>query len=144
MNNQKTMKNIILSVIGVMLIVAGIMLAVYYTAPQGVMPALPYVLGGYGIFALIAGLNGILVERMKKKDNKLAKEISDFCDERSVSIDLKARAATHDFTSFLFLAFIVFLAVVQVNLTVLLVFVGALLIRIFASLYLVHKYNKEM
>ena len=143
MNNLK-IKNIIFSVSGAVLIVAGLVLAIYYTVPQGVMPALPYVLGGYGIFALFAGINGMLVERMKKKDSNLAKEINDYNDERSASIELKTKAAINDFTTVLFLAFIVFLAVMQVHLAVLLAFVGAFFVRMFVSFYLVHKYNKEM
>jgi len=144
MNNHKTTKNIVFCVIGAVLLIAGILLAAFYTVPQGVMPALPFVLGGYGLLALFSGLSNMSLGRMRKKDSSFAKQINNYDDERSAFIDQKAKAATHDFTTIIFLAFIAFLAVMQVHLAVLFAFVGAFFIRIFVLFYHIRKYDKEM
>jgi len=144
MKDQKYTKHIISCTIGAVLIIAGILLAVFYTVPQEVMQTLPYTLGGIGLLQFVVALNAVNLIRITKKDQSLAKQINDFNDERAASIENKARAATNDFTTFLFLALIIFLSVMQVHLAVLLVFVGAFFIRLFVLIYLVRKYNKEM
>ena len=144
MNTQKSTKHIIFSVIGIVMIISGILLAVFYTIPQGLMQTLPFVLGSIGFLTFVSGLANSFTARNAKKDKSFAKQLNDLNDERAVSIEDKAKARTHDFTSFLFLAFLVFLSVMQVHLAVLLVFASAFFMRIFVMFYLLHKYNKEM
>jgi len=144
MNTQKLTRHIISSVVGIVMIISGILLAVFYTIPQGVMQTLPFVLGSIGIVAFFGGLANSFTARNARKDKNFAKQLNDLNDERAVFVEAKARAGTHDFTTFLFLALLIFLSVVQVHLTVILVFAGAFLLRIIVMFYLFHKYNKEM
>jgi len=141
---QKYTKHIIFSIVGVILIIAGILFAVFYSMPQSDMQTLPFVLGGYGILSLISGISGILTVSGMNKDDNFVKQIKDFQDERADLIGYKIKAMTNEFTNWLFLALIVFLSVMQVNLVVFLVFIGAYFIRIFVMFYLTRKYHKEM
>jgi len=140
---QNITKHIIFCLSGVVLIIAGALFAILYTVPLGVMQTLPFVLGGIGLYFFVAGLNGAILTRNLKKDDSFAKQFNDFDDERSAFIDGKVKAKVHDFTNMLFLALIVFLSVMQVHVSVILVFVGAYFLRIAVLFYLVSKYNKE-
>ena len=144
MNKQKLTRHIIFCVVGIVMIISGILLAVFYTIPQGVMQTLPFVLGSIGIVAFFGGLANSFTARNARKDKNFAKQINDLNDERAVSVEDKVKAKTHDFTTFLFLALLVFLSVMQVQLAVILVFAGAFFLRIFVMFYLLRKYNKEM
>ena len=144
MNKQKSTRHIIFSVIGIVMIISGALLAVFYTIPQGLMQTLPFVLGSIGIVAFVGGLANLFTAHNVKKDKNFAKQLNDLNDERAVSVEVKARAGTHVFTTFLFLALLIFLSVMQVHLAVIFVFVGAFFLRIFVMFYLFHKYNKEM
>jgi len=141
---QNTTKHIIFCLSGVVLIIAGVLFAILYTVPHGVMQTLPFVLGSIGLYFFVAGLNGALLTRTLKKDDNFAKQFNDFDDERSAFIEGKVKAKVHDFTNMLFLALIVFISVMQVHFAVFLVFVSAYFLRIVVLFYLVRKYNKEM
>jgi len=132
-------KNITLSIVGAIMVLASILLAIFYTVPQSVIQAVPFTLGGIGLISFIAGINGLNIARMTKNDDKFAKQVNDFNDERAAAIDVKSKASTNEFTNILFHALIVFLAVMQVQLAVLLVFVGSFFVRIFVSFYFVKK-----
>jgi hypothetical protein len=144
MSNPKATHNIIYCIVGIVLITAAIVLAISYTVPQGVMLALPFVMGGIGLIQLFAGVNGAVLRRALNKDAKFAKQVSDYDDERSSEINLKTKAKANELTTILLWALLLFLAVMDVQLVVLLVFLGAILLRIFVTFYYVRKYNKEM
>jgi len=141
---QKYIKHITVGIVGAVLIIAGILFAVFYTVPQNNMQALPFVLGGIGLIYFVGGFCNMITVHSMKKDENLAKQMNDFMDERADLVEYKAKAKTDDFTSWIFTALLIFLAVMQVHLAVLLVFVGVFFIRMFLILYLVRKYDKEI
>jgi len=144
MTDQKFTRHIISGIAGAVLITVGILLAIFYTAPQDVMPALPFVLGGMGIVSLVSGISGALSVRMMRKDPSFAKEISDFYDERAILIENKAKAKTDNFTAISLWIVIIFLAVMQVQISIILVFVGVMIMRMLVMLYLTKTYSKQM
>jgi len=145
MKSEKSTGYIIACVIGAALTMTGILLAVFYTVPQGVMQALPFVLMGIGLGAFGGGLGGALSIRILKKDTKMAKQYqNEVNDERNIAIENKAKAKTDTFTSMLLWALIIVLAAMQVQLSVILIFIGAAFLRIFVLFYLLRKYHKEM
>jgi len=143
---MKTPKSYIIScIIGTVMIVAGVLLTIFYTEPQGVMQALPFAIMGIGAGSFGGGIAGILSTRMMKKDPNMATQVRIYeNDERNIMIGNKAKAKTDTFTQFLLLALTLFLAVMQVQLLVILVFVGAIFLRVFVLCYLITKYHKEM
>jgi len=145
MKYQKSTGYTIACISGVILIIAGILLAIFYTVPYGVMPALPFALGGVGLGAFGGGLSGVISVCIMKKDPGLAKQVEiEENDERNITIENKAKAKTDTLISMLLWALIIFLAVMQVQLFIILVFVGVAFLRMFVLFYLLNRYRKEM
>jgi len=109
------------------------------------MQALPFTLVGIGLGVFGGGLGGALSVRIMKKDPNMAKQIQiEENDERTITIDRKAKAGTYGFTSMLLAALIILLAVMQVQPLIIFVFIGAFFLRILMFIYLFNKYQKEM
>jgi len=144
MRNLKPTYSIIYSLVGTAMIALAIVLAIFYTIPQEVMPALPVVMGAIGLLQVFTGINSAVIIRMKNKNAKLEKELSGFEDERADVIELKSKAKTNNFTNYLLLALLLFLAAMDVQLIIILGFVGAMLLRIIVLFYYMRKFNKEM
>jgi len=144
MNFQKFTSHIIKCIVGAVLIATGILFSIFYTVPLGAMTALHIILCGLGLIALIGGLCGVISARMAKNDPKFANQINNFYDERAILIENKAKAATDSFTATLLLILIIFLAVMQVQPLIILVFVGGAVLRMLVLLYLLRKYLREM
>jgi len=143
MNNLKV--HIIKCIIGSLMVITGILLAIFYTVPQEAMQALPFTLVGIGVIALIGGVSGIITVRMMKKDSGMAKEVKNFeNDERNIMIEKKAIATTDKFITYLLFAFLVFLTVMEVQLLIILVFAGIILLRMVVMIYLLSRYQKSM
>jgi len=141
-NFGKLSISIIKSIIGAALLTAGILCAIFLG--QGVMPALPFVLGSMGLFGLLDGLNHVFISCLMKKSPDMKKELHDFYDERAVAIENKAKAKVGDLTSMFLWASIIFLAIMQVQLLIIWVFVGAVIVRAAVMAFLVKRYDKEM
>ncbi|MCL2574446.1 MAG: hypothetical protein FWE34_07845 [Defluviitaleaceae bacterium] len=145
MREGKIKNNIIICVIGVVLVIVGILIAIFYTIPEETMQALPFALGGIGLGVFGGGLGGWISNHLMNKDPKLADEMQLYdSDERNVSISLKAKAKTDTFTSMLLYALVIFLTVMQVQAAVVLVFLGAIALRIIVLFFFLNKYHKEM
>jgi len=143
MSNIKV--HIIKCILGSLMVITGILLAIFYTVPQEVMEAFPPILIGSGIVFLIGGVSGIITARMMKKDSGMAKQVEIHeNDERNILIGHKARTKTDDFITPLYLAFLIFLAVMEVQLLVILVFASILLLRTVLLIYLMRRYQKKM
>jgi len=143
MKNQKSY--IISCIIGAAMIITGALLAIFYTVPQGIMQTLPFVLVGIGFGSFGGGLGGAVSIHMMKNDSNMAKQIQiEENDERNINIEHKAKAKTDSFMSVLLLELTIFLAMMQVKPLVVLVFVGAIFLRIFVLFYFLNKYRKEM
>ncbi|MCL2588259.1 MAG: hypothetical protein FWD84_02500 [Oscillospiraceae bacterium] len=67
MNQQTAARYIILCVVGVVMILSGILLAIFYTIPQGDMQTLSFVLGSIGFVVFFAGLTNAFTARNTKK-----------------------------------------------------------------------------
>ena len=145
MNNKNTGGYIVLAIVGLLLVLSGVMLIILYSEPEGIMRALPFALIGIGLGAIGGSLGGILSIRAMKRNPKLAIQMEiEKSDERNVAISNKAKAKTFDFTWLLFAALIIFLAVMQIELFIVLVAIGAFVVKIFVFIFLLNKYHKEM
>jgi len=145
MNNKKSAGYIVVTIIGCIFVISGVVLAIVYTEPEGIMQALPFALMGIGLGAFGGGLGGALSIRTLKRNPSLAKQKEiDVSDERNIFIANKAKAKVFDFTWYLFAALIIFLAVMQVELIITLVFIAAFFLRIILFVYFLNKYHKEM
>ena len=145
MGNKKSRGYIIVAVVGFVLFILGLALAISSAEPQGIVQALPFALLGIGVGAFCGGLSGVLGNRIMAKNPKLAKQKEiEVNDERNITIVNMAKAKVFDYTWFLFAAIIIFLALMQVGVWVILVLAVAFLSKIFLFICLLNKYHKEM
>ena len=145
MLNKKFKGYYILTAVGFVLFVMGIVLAILFSKSQGVMKTLPFICLGIGAGFCGGGLSGIITYRRIQKSPRLAKEKEiNTKDERNVFITYKAKSAAYNLTLIIFAVLIMFLAVVQVESYIILVFTGAYLLIIFLYIYFFNKYYKEM
>lgn len=145
MNGKILRGYIFLAVAGALLLAAGVGLMILFAEPQGMMKTLPFVCLGVGAGALSGGIGGAVGSRLMRKNPDMAKqkEIA-VKDERNIAIANKAKAKAFHYTWMLFPCLLLFLAMMQVNLAVILVFVAAYLSVIILFIYLFNKYDKEM
>ncbi len=145
MNNKKTKGYVFLMIIGAILFTAGVVLAIRFTEPQGIMKTLPFICIGVGAGALGGGLGGAATSYLMRKNPSMAKQKEiNAKDERNIAIANKAKAKLFNYTLMLFSVLLLFLALIQVELFVILVFVGAYLSIIVLFIYFINKYSKEM
>ena len=145
MNNKKFKGYVLLIIIGVILFVAGIVLMINFEEPQGVMKSLPFVCIGVGLGALSGGIGAVISFHLMQKNPSMAKQKEiDIKDERNINITNKAKAKVFNYTWMLFSALLIFLAMMEIKLSIIVVFIGAYLSIIILYIYLLNKYSKEM
>lgn len=145
MNNKKNIGQYVLTVVGFILFVTGIVLIIFFSESEGIMKAFPFICLGIGAGLCGGGLGAVIRRRQMLKDPQLAKKIDiDTKDERNIAIANKAKAVAYNFTLLIFAVLIMFLSLVQVETYITLIFVGAYLMIIFLNIYFLMKYHKEM
>lgn len=145
MIDKKIRGHYILAAVGVILFIAGIVLVILFSESRGIMKTLPSICLGIGAGFCGGGFSGVIRCRQMQKNPQLAKQAEiDTKDERNIAIANKAKAATYNFTLIIFAALILFLALVQAETYITLVFVGAYLLIIFLHIYFLTRYHKEM
>ncbi len=145
MSNKKVRGYYCIAIVGFILFITGIVLVILYTDPEGIMKTLPLICIGIGAGLFGGGLAGAISSRKMQKNPSLAKQKEiDTKDERNIAITNKAKAMAYNFTLLIFSMLIIFLALVQVETYVTLVFTGAYLLIIFLYIYFISKYSKTM
>lgn len=145
MINKKARGQYILAAVGFVLFVTGIVLVILFPESQGIMKTLPFICLGIGAGFCGSSLGGVISYRRMQKNPQLAKEKEiSTKDERNIFISYKAKAMAYNLTLPIFGVLIMFLAVVQVETYITLVFTGACLLIIFLYIYFFTKYCKEM
>lgn len=145
MINKKNRGQYILTVVGFILFVAGIVLAMFFSKSEGIMRTFPFICLGIGAGFCGGGLGSVIRSRQMLKDPQLAKKIDiDAKDERNIAIANKAKAVAYNFTVLIFSALIMFLSLVQVETYIIFIFIGAYLVIIFLHIFFLIKYHKEM
>ena len=145
MMSKKARGYYLLTTLGFILFVTGIVLVILFSESQGIMKTLPFLCLGVGSGTCGGSIGGVINYHKVKKNPSLAKQKEiDTKDERNIIISYKAKAMTYNFSLILFSALIMFLAIVQVELYITLVFVGVYLLMIFLHIYFISKYSKEM
>ena len=145
MVQKKSTKYYVIVAVGFVLFVTGIVLVIIFSEPQGIMKSLPFICLGIGSGLCSGGLGGAISSRQLQKNPQLAKEKEiNTKDERNITISNKAKAAAYNFTLVIFSVLIMFLALVQVETYITLVFTGVYLLIISIFIYFLNKYHKEM
>ena len=131
----------IISLLGLAAVVAGFILV---RMGAGIAP-LPYVLLGVGCGAFGWGAGELLKRRAVEGDPEIEKRLRiEQQDERNRTIADRAKARAYDAALYIFSALMLCFALMQVELAVILLLVGAYLLVVGVSIYYYVKYNREL
>ena len=131
----------IISLLGLAAVVAGFILV---RMGAGIAP-LPYVLLGVGCGAFGWGTGELLKRRAVEGDPEIEKRLRiEQQDERNRTIADRAKARAYDAALYIFSALMLCFALMQVELAVILLLVGAYLLVVGVSIYYYVKYNHEL
>ena len=142
---MKQAKNIGLSLLGFVLIAAGIALIKALPDPQGILRSLPFLLVGFGCGIFGHGLGDALAKKAADADPEMARrlEIAQ-TDERNVMIGSLAKAKGYDMMTYVFGALMVAFALMGAEWTVIIAMVVAYLFVHGYAIYFRIKLEKEM
>ena len=142
---MKQAKNIGLSLLGFVLIGAGIYMIRTVPDPQGIMRALPFLLVGFGCGIFGHGLGDLLAKKAVQSDPAMARQLEIAqTDERNVMIGSMAQAKGYDMMTYVFGALMVAFALMGAPWTVIIPMVIAYLFVHGYAIYFRVKLEKEM
>ena len=142
---MKQAKNIGLSLLGFVLIGAGIYMIRTVSDPQGIMRALPFLLVGFGCGNFGHGLGDLLAKKAVQSDPAMARQLEIAqTDERNVMIGSMAKAKGYDMMTYVFGALMVAFALMGAPWTVIIPMVIAYLFVHGYAIYFRVKLEKEM
>ena len=145
MKNNKIGKYVILSIIGFIICVTGLLLVKSMPDAQGIMRTFPYICIGIGTGIFGQNLGTVISSLVLRKDPLSAKRIEiEMKDERNTAIRNKAKAKAYDLMVMVLGALMLVFTLMQVELYVILVFIAAYLFIVFSSIYYLSKFQKEM
>ncbi len=135
----------IIIMIGVLLLAIGLFLLKAVSNPQGIMLALPYVCIGLGCGTFGHGLSDIVSYRVIKNNPQLQKQMEiDKNDERNITISNQAKAKAYDMMIYVFGILMVSFALMNVDVTAVLLLVFSYLFVVGFFIFYLNKYHKEM
>jgi len=132
-------------VLGVLLIAAGLILIKTVKEPEGLFRVLPFVFLGIGCGVFGSGVGALVSSRVLKDDPQLQKQMEiEQKDERNIAIANRAKAKAFDAMLYLFGALMITFALMTVELSAILLLVGAYLVVDGIFIYYLSKFHKEM
>lgn len=141
---MKKMKDIIISIIGVLLFIVGFYLIRTVAEPQGIMKTIPFLLIGVGCGAFGHGIGEFFSKLAIKKDPKLAKQMEiDQKDERNIMISNMSKAKGYDIMCYVFAALMLAYALMGASMEVIIPFVIAYVFVQLYTIYILVKKQKE-
>ncbi|WP_339225315.1 hypothetical protein [Paenibacillus sp. FSL H8-0332] len=140
------------SVSAYLLVIAGVVLlagSLYFIRtvhePEGVLRTLPYICIGLGSGLFGSGMGELIGRRALKNSPAIAKQMEiNKQDERNIAIATRAKAKAYDMMIFVFGALMLALALMETELTVVLLLVFGYLFTIGYGIYYRFKYDREM
>lgn len=144
MKQYKIGRYVVLSIIGFVIMVAGLMLAKLLPETEGILKALPFLCVGVGAGIFGSNLGAAMRNNAARKDPQAAKQMEiEQKDERNQAIRRAAKARAYDMMLYVFSAILLAFSLMQVDIYVILTLVAAYLFIVFTNVYYLGKYNKE-
>lgn len=138
-------KDCVVTLIGVIVLGAGLVLLKTVFVPQGVLKALPYVCIGLGCGIFGHGMGNVLSRKAMKSNPDMQKQIEiEKHDERNIAIANCAKAKAYDMMTFVYGAMMLSFALMGVEMIVVLLLVCFYLFVHGYAIYYRSKYSKEM
>lgn len=136
---MKRKGSLLVAVIGLAVVALGLFLM---RGPER-MP-LPGILIGLGAGALGCGLSGALTERLSRKYPDMAGKTVEQQDERNVAISNRAKARAYDLMVYVFGALMITFALMNADITMILLLIGAYLLIVACRIGFGMHYDKIM
>ena len=141
----KKIRSFLVTCIGLILFIAGLLLLNSLSHPEGLLLVLPYLCIGLGCGAFGHGLGDIVSRWAIRNQPQLQKQLEiDKKDERTVAISNQAKAKAYDAMIYIFGALMVSFALMGVSIAAVLLLVAAYLFVVGFFIFYLNKYNKEM
>lgn len=142
---KKSVTAYLLVITGVVLLANSLYLIRTVHEPEGVLRTLPYVCIGLASGMFGSGVGEIMSRQALKSNPAAAKQVEiNKNDERNVTIANRAKAKAYDMMVFVFGALMLALALMETDLTVVLLLVFGYLFTIGYGVYYRFKYDREM
>ena len=133
------------TIIGLLLLAAGLCLLKMNGTPQGIMFALPYVCIGIGCGLFGQGMGNIISELAVRSNPEIQKKLEiEKNDERNIAIANRAKGKAYDMMTFVYGALMVSFALMGIDMIAVLLLVFAYLLVHGFALYYRFKFDKEM
>ena len=135
----------VVSVIGVVLLISGLMVLKIVKDPQGVMRVLPYICIGVGCGLFGHGMGEIVSGRLLKNSPEIIKQMEiEKNDERNIVLAARSKAKAFDMMTFVYGALMLSFALMQVELAAVLLLVAAYLFVEGYAIFCRFKLEKEI
>jgi len=145
MKQNKIGRYVFLSVIGFVIFGAGLVLIKLLPETDGILKTLPDICVGLGAGIFGGNLGASIAGRTLSKNPQAAKQVEiEQKDERNQAISNKAKAQSYDLMIYAYAAILLAFALMQVDMYVILTLVAVYLFFVFANVYFLTKYHKEM
>lgn len=142
---SKSMKNVILVLLGIILSVSGIYLVKRNINIEGIMRAFPYICIGIGCGLFGQGMGDFISKKAIQANPSIEKQLEiERNDERNKAISNKAKAKSYDIMTFVFGALMIAFALMGVDMAAILILVFAYLFVQGSGIYYHNKFSKEM
>ncbi len=145
MEQYKVGRYVILAAIGLIILCVGVVILLVPQRPEGILKTVPYICIGIGSGILGGNLGTVFSNRAMLRNPQAGRQMEiEKKDERNKAIGYKAKARVYDLMIHVYAAIILAFALMQVELFVTLTLVAIYLFYVFANVYYLSKYNKEM
>jgi hypothetical protein len=135
----------LITLLGLTLLAAGLYLVKSAADPQGFLKTLPYLCIGLGCGAFGHGMGNIISRKAYQSNPQLQKKIEiEQKDERNIAVANHAKAKAYDLMLYVFGALTLSFALLEINMTVILLLVFSYLLVIIYFIYHLMKYDREM
>ncbi|ACT01507.1 hypothetical protein [Paenibacillus sp. JDR-2] len=142
---NKSISDYWITFIGVVILAVGVYFIKTIEDPQGLLRALPYICVGLGSGMFGHGMGELMVRYAMKHNPAAAKQLEiEKKDERNLANNNRAKAKAYDMMIFVFGALITALALMDIDLTMVILFICAYLFILGYGTYYRVKYFKEM
>ncbi|WP_079478920.1 DUF6442 family protein [Halobacillus salinus] len=135
----------LLPFVGVALLAVGVYFIKTLENPQGILQVLPYLFVGVGCVIFGYGMGEVILRQAMKRAPDAAKQLEiDRKDERILAVSSQAKAKAYDMMVYVFLALIIAVSIMGIDLSVLLLMVFAYLSILVYNSYHRIKFFREI
>lgn len=142
---KKITTSYLLTVLGLILTVLGLVFIKTIINPQGIMLALPYICIGIGCGIFGHGVGNVINNKVIKNNPDIEKKVEiEKKDERNIAIANKAKAKAYNLMIFVFATLIIAFALMGIDMIAVLILIFAYMFIIGYGIFYRLKYDKEM